>query len=180
GGGGRGGGAAGVAAGGARGGAAGVAAGGRWWGVGGGEGPSLLVVGCRGGGFAGLASRVGAGSAEWVSHPPIRPPARWAAAMTVPSGARAAQSDLRARAVARLRVIYELARGPGDPLRVCDRVPVRGVAAAGGLRDWGGLGVGEQVPGAGEQLAGDRGGGDLLPAPFGDGLVAGGELRRAL
>ena len=39
------------------------------------------------------------------------------------------------------------------------------------------LGVGEQVPGAGEQLAGDRGGGDLLAAAAGDGLVAGGELR---
>src|SRR6266700_3988789 len=40
--------------------------------------------------------------------------------------------------------------------------------------------VGEQVPGAGEQLAGDRGGGDLLPPPLGDGLEGGGELRRAL
>jgi hypothetical protein len=45
------------------------------------------------------------------------------------------------------------------------------------LRGCGVFGVGEQVPGAGEQLAGDRGGGDLLPAPLGDGLVAGGELR---
>ncbi len=38
------------------------------------------------------------------------------------------------------------------------------------MRGCGVFGVGEQVPGAGEQLAGDRGGGDLLPAPFGDGL----------
>ena len=37
-------------------------------------------------------------------------------------------------------------------------------------------GVGEQVIGAGKQLAGDRGGGDLLAAASRDGLVAGGEL----
>jgi hypothetical protein len=42
------------------------------------------------------------------------------------------------------------------------------------------LGGGEQVPGAGQQLAGDRDGGDLLPAPFRDGGVAGGEFRGAL
>jgi hypothetical protein len=34
------------------------------------------------------------------------------------------------------------------------------------LRGCGVLGAGEQVPGAGEQLAGDRGGGDLLPRRF--------------
>lgn len=44
----------------------------------------------------------------------------------------------------------------------------------------GGLGIGEQVPGAGEQLAGDRRGGDLLPASLGDGLEGGSELRGAL
>ena len=37
-------------------------------------------------------------------------------------------------------------------------------------------GVGEQVAGAGEQLAGDRGGGDLGAAAAGDRLVAGGEV----
>jgi hypothetical protein len=37
--------------------------------------------------------------------------------------------------------------------------------------------VGEQVPGAGEQFAGDRSGGDLLAAAGGDGLVGGGEIR---
>jgi hypothetical protein len=42
------------------------------------------------------------------------------------------------------------------------------------------LGVGEQVVSAGEQLAGDRDGGDLLPAAFADGGVGGGELRGAL
>ena len=41
----------------------------------------------------------------------------------------------------------------------------------------GSLHVGQQVPGAGEQLAGDRDGGDLLPALLGDRLVGGGELR---
>ena len=44
----------------------------------------------------------------------------------------------------------------------------------------GGLHVGQQVPGAGQQLAGDRDGGDLLPAAFGDGRVGGGELRGPL
>src|SRR5215470_14483202 len=39
-----------------------------------------------------------------------------------------------------------------------------------------GAGVGEQVVGACEQLAGDRGGGDLVAAPAGDVLVAGGEV----
>jgi hypothetical protein len=37
-------------------------------------------------------------------------------------------------------------------------------------------GVGEQVVGAGEELAGDRRGGDLLAAAAGDGLIPGGEL----
>lgn len=38
-------------------------------------------------------------------------------------------------------------------------------------------GVSEQVPCAGDQLAGDRDGGAPLPAPFGDGLEAGGKLQ---
>src|ERR1700751_1422189 len=42
------------------------------------------------------------------------------------------------------------------------------------------LQVVEQVPGAGQQLAGDRDGGDLLPAALGDGRVGGGELRGPL
>ena len=42
----------------------------------------------------------------------------------------------------------------------------------------GGAGVGELI-GAGEELAGDRGGGDLLAAAAGRGLVAGGEVRVA-
>ena len=41
----------------------------------------------------------------------------------------------------------------------------------------GGFHLGRQVPGAGQQLAGDRDGGDLLPAASGDGRVAGGEVR---
>ena len=47
--------------------------------------------------------------------------------------------------------------------------PLAGRTAAGG--------VGEQVVGPGDQLAGDRGGGDLLAAAAGGGLVAGGEVR---
>jgi hypothetical protein len=78
-----------------------------------------------------------------------------------PSAAGPAQDDLRAR--------------PGwAALPVLSRCRRLG---RGRWRGCGVFGVGEQVPGAGEQLAGDRGGGDLLPAPFGDGLVAGRELR---
>src|SRR5947207_8331826 len=120
-------------------------------------------------GLAGWVRR----SAKWVSQPPIRPPA-WAGAMTLASGGPGcsvssssagrgpAQGDLRARP------------GPGDPLRALS--PCR-YLRRGGLRAGDGFGVGEQVPGAGEQLAGYRGGGDLLPAPFGDALEGGGELR---
>ena len=43
--------------------------------------------------------------------------------------------------------------------------PPRRLGRAGGLH------VGQQVPGAGQQLAGDRDGGDLLPAALGDGRV---------
>jgi hypothetical protein len=71
-------------------------------------------------------------------------------------------------------MIYELARGHATPPGLSPCRPGRG--CGGGLRGCGTLGVGEQVPGAGEQLAGDRGGGDFLPAPLGDGLEAGGEL----
>src|SRR6266581_7421882 len=41
----------------------------------------------------------------------------------------------------------------------------------------GGLYLGQQVPGAGQQLAGDRDGGDLVPAASGDAGVGGGEVR---
>jgi hypothetical protein len=78
-----------------------------------------------------------------------------------PGAAGPAQDDLRAR--------------PGwATLPVLSRCRRLG---RGRWRGCGVSGVGEQVPGAGEQLAGDRGGGDLLPAPSGDGLVAGRELR---
>src|SRR4029077_18768901 len=52
--------------------------------------------------------------------------------------------------------------------------PPRRLVRAGGLH------TGQQVVGAGQELAGDRDGGDLLPAPLGDGRVAGGELRGPL
>jgi hypothetical protein len=52
--------------------------------------------------------------------------------------------------------------------------------SAGGAWFLGGRAAGEQVAGAGEQLAGDRDGRDLLPAALGDGGVGGGELRGAL
>ena len=68
--------------------------------------------------------------------------------------------------------------GLGDPpgLGVHDGGASRG---AGGRRA-GGLGCGEQVVGAGEQLAGDCDGGDLRPAAFDDRGVGGGELRGPL
>ncbi len=53
---------------------------------------------------------------------------RWPGAMTMPIRARAAQSNLRARAMARLRLIFELARA-GRPLRGCHRVPAWATAA---------------------------------------------------
>jgi hypothetical protein len=138
--------------------------------IGGEERPASAVMvagagGCRGG------SPELCGLAEWVSQPPIRPPAG-AGVMTMSSGgpgcsvssssaAGPTQDDLRARP--------GWATPPGRSRR-CRR-------GRGRWRGCGVFGVGEQVPGAGEQLAGDRGGGDLLPAPGGDGLVAGGELR---
>jgi hypothetical protein len=77
------------------------------------------------------------------------------------SGDRAAQSGQRARP-GRLMRSRELTRG-WRPSRLAGRT------GAGG--------VGEQVAGAGEQLAGDRRGGDLRTAALGDALVAGGEER---
>jgi hypothetical protein len=53
-------------------------------------------------------------SAGVVSHPPIRPPARGGDHDHVLRD-RAAQSIRRARAVARLRLIFELARGHATP-----------------------------------------------------------------
>jgi hypothetical protein len=77
------------------------------------------------------------------------------------SGDRAAQSGHRARP-GRLMRSRELTRG-WRPSRLAGRT--------------GAAGVGEQVAGAGQQLAGDRRGGDLRTAAPGDALVAGGELR---
>jgi hypothetical protein len=51
----------------------------------------------------------------------------------------------------------------------CDPPPLAGRTGAGG--------VGEQVAGAGEELAADRGGGDLLAAAAGQDLVAWSEVR---
>jgi len=56
----------------------------------------------------------------------------------------------------------------------------RGLATSRLMGRTAAAGVGEQVIGAGEELAGDRGGGDLLAAAAGDGLVAGGEVRMPL
>src|SRR5215813_747925 len=122
---------------------------------------------------------LGAGFAGWVresggvvSHPPIRPPAR-AGAMTMYSGDRAAQSVLRARQGRRLRLIVELTRGHATPPGLSPR-RCRG---RGGGRGCGVLCAGEQVPGAGEQLAGDGGSGDLLSSPCRDAMEGGCELR---
>src|SRR5258708_1914112 len=82
--------------------------------------------------------------------------------MTVSSGDRAAQSGHRARRRGRLMRKRELARS---------------LATLGLAGLTGGAGVGEQVIGAGDELAGDRGGGDLLAAAAGEGLVAGSEVR---
>src|SRR6266568_4793431 len=92
---------------------------------------------------------------------PWNQPSRWAGAMTVSSGDRAAQSGHRALQ-GRLMRICELARGwRPSPLA--------------GLTD--GAGVGEQVIGAGDELTGDRRGGDLPAAAAGQGLVAWSEVR---
>jgi hypothetical protein len=69
--------------------------------------------------------------------------------------------------------------GFGDPPGLWGRCCGAGRAGVG-YRRVRCLGAGEQVVGAGEQLAGDRDGGDLLAAPPGDGGVGGGELRGAL
>jgi len=95
-----------------------------------------------------------------VSHAPIRRLPDGGSHMTVASGDRAAQSGHRARR-GRLMRKRERARGLAT-----SRLAGRTVAA----------GVGEQVVGAGEELAGDRRGGDLLAAAAGDGLIPGGEL----
>src|SRR5215813_479534 len=123
---------------------------------------------------------LGAGFAGWVrvsggvvSHPPIRPPAR-AGAMTMYSGDRAAQSVRRARR-GRLRQIFELTRGHATPSGAVTAL----LLGARRVRGCGVPGADEHVPGAGEQLAGDGGGGDLLPAPLRNALEGGCELRGA-
>ena len=89
------------------------------------------------------------------------------------SGDRAAQSCDRAGLVASSCRWSEL---PG----VWRPFPVWMPAGAGRSCALPRLGAGEQVVGAGEELAGDRGGGDLVPAAFSDGAVGGRELRGAL
>ena len=98
------------------------------------------------------------------------------------SGDRAAQSCDRARPDGRLMP-------RGGRARSLVTLPVWAASWWSGCRAgvWfrrarcpGGLRVGEQVVGAGQELAGDRDGRDLLPAALCDGGVAGGELRRAL
>jgi hypothetical protein len=122
---------------------------------------------CWGGGFRScVAWRSGS-----HSHPFGRP--RGAGAMTMPSGGPgcSVSSSSAARPGSGCS---SSSPGPGDPP---PGLSPRRRLGRGRLWGWSVFGFGEQVPGAGEQLAGDRGGGDLLPAPFGDGLVAGGELR---
>jgi hypothetical protein len=95
--------------------------------IGGGEQPaSRFMVAWAG--FAWGGSPELCGLAEWISQPPIRPPGR-AGAMTMSSGARAAQSVRRARR-GRLRMIYELARAR-RPFRACHGAAVWGVAGGG-------------------------------------------------
>jgi hypothetical protein len=68
--------------------------------------------------------------------------------------------------------------GLGDPrgLRMRAGGAIRGGSRRGRAGCRGGLVVGEQMVGAGEELAGDRDRGDLLAAPAGDGGVGAGEL----
>jgi hypothetical protein len=66
--------------------------------------------------------------------------------------------------------------GLGDPPGLWGRGAGRAAGRCAGL---GGVRGGEQVVGAGEELAGDRSGGDLLPAPAGDRGAGGAEFRGA-
>jgi hypothetical protein len=69
---------------------------------------------------------------EWSHiHPFGRPPG--AGTMTMYSGDRAAQSDLRARAGARLRLFFELARGHATPPGAVT-APPSGARQVAGLR----------------------------------------------
>jgi hypothetical protein len=54
--------------------------------------------------------------------------------------------------------------GAWRPLPLATRIPCLGCGCRGGVLVCGALGVREQVPGAGQELAGDGGGGDLLAA----------------
>lgn len=98
------------------------------------------------------------------------------------SGDRAAQSEDRGRPGGRLMPQIRACPESGDP-------PVwaaswwSGCSAGMWLRRAGrpgGLRLGEQVVAAGQELAGDRDGGHLLPAPFRDRGISGAELRGAL
>ena len=122
-------------------------------------------------GFAGRVPGVGWRSGLASTHPAPR----WcAAAMTMCPG------------TGLLSQMIERGRWPLTPReRACpglgDPAGLRGRRGSGCHADGGGARLGgEQVPGAGDQLAGDRGGGNLRRAAFGDGGVGGGELRGAL
>ena len=110
-----------------------------------------------------------------VSQAPIRRPRRRAGlgAMTICSGTGLLSHVIERGLLGRLMPHERACPGLGD-------LPLVFGSVAGGTGGAGGLGGGEQVVGAGQQLAGDRDGGDLLPAPFGDRGVGGGELRGAL
>ena len=108
-----------------------------------------------------------------VSHPPIRLPAGKVGAMTVVRGS-GLLSQVRSSSAA-VRPSHGVLRAhPGSS------------AALGGCRQsvssrplpvvWG-LDGAQDVVGAGQQAAGDRGGGDLLAAAVGEALVGGGEFR---
>ena len=105
-----------------------------------------------------------------VSQAPIRRRASVrAAAMTMCPGTGLLSQMIERGAGAGSCRMGERARGLVT-LR-SSRLSLRGRCRAVGLQ------AGQQVPGAGQELAGDRDGGDLLPAALGDGRVGGGELR---
>src|SRR5207244_12383791 len=131
---------------------------------GGGEGLGAVGAGCQG----------CVGPAEWSHIHPSGACPGGRVAMTVPSGA-----GLLSQFFERGGAGSGCSSSPGAwrPSGLSPALFVRR-GCGGGLRRCT-FGVGEQVPGAGEELAGDRGGGDLLAAPRGDGPGAGGALRGA-
>jgi hypothetical protein len=121
------------------------------------RGTASCGVGVCGGRWLVSPARVVVGVGLTCTH---SAPAWWRVAMTVTPGTGLLSQGIE-RGEGRLMRSRELTRG-WRPSRLAGRT------AAGG--------VGEQMVGAGEQLAGDRGGGDLGAAAPGDALVAGGEL----